>query len=174
MDGGVDKQLQSTLNDTELRRLNVTEKFGSPDLFVSSEKDTEWFHWVDDIYLKPLYFDLKNCIFHNIMWVKSPGCLGRHRHRGVVTAMTLEGTWRYDEYDWVAKPGDFVKEHPGVIHTLFSDTGCKVNFTLHSSLEFYDEQDELLDIMDVFSFLDLYIEHCKTNNTEINKNLIGR
>ena len=29
MDGGVDKQLQSTLNDTELRRLNVTEKFGS-------------------------------------------------------------------------------------------------------------------------------------------------
>ena len=108
------------------------------------------------------------------MWVKSPGCLGRHRHRGVVTAMTLEGTWRYDEYDWVAKPGDFVKEHPGVIHTLYSDTGCKVNFTLHSSLEFYDEQDELLDIMDVFSFLDLYIEHCKTNKTEINTNLIGR
>ena len=29
MDGGVDRQLQSSLNEIELRRLNVTEKFGS-------------------------------------------------------------------------------------------------------------------------------------------------
>jgi hypothetical protein len=170
----MDMAVQSSLSDLEKRRLSVTEQYGSPDLFVSSENDTQYYHWVEDIYLKPLYFDLRNGIFHNILWAKSPGVLGRHRHRGIVTAMTLEGTWRYDEYDWVAKPGDFVKEHPGVIHTLYSDTGCKVNFGLHSSLEFYDEKDEVTDIMDVFSFLDLYIEHCKTHGIKINEDLIGR
>lgn len=164
----------SVLSDLERRRLAVTDRFGAPDLYVDSDKGTVWYPWVGDIYLKPLYFDLRNCIFHNILWAKSPGFLGRHRHRGIVTAMTLEGTWRYEEYDWVAKPGDFVKEHPGVIHTLRTDTGCKINFNLHSSLEFYDENDEVTDIMDVFSFLDLYVEHCEKHGIKMNTDLIGR
>ena len=29
--------------------------------------------------------------------------LGKHRHRGQVTAVTLKGEWWYEEYDWRAK-----------------------------------------------------------------------
>ena len=35
--------------------------------------------------------------------------------------MCLEGSARYLEYDWVAHPGDFIYETPGLMHTLVSD-----------------------------------------------------
>ena len=36
--------------------------------------------------------------------------LGKHRHRGIVTATTIAGSWNYREYDWIARPGDYVVE----------------------------------------------------------------
>ena len=50
--------------------------------------------------------------------VPNGGIIGRHRHRGTVVAMTLKGSWGYLEYDWVARPGSYILESPGVIHTL--------------------------------------------------------
>ena len=47
--------------------------------------------------------------------------IGTHKHRGTVVMVCLEGSARYLEYDWVAHPGDFIYETPGLVHTLVSD-----------------------------------------------------
>lgn len=161
----------SGMSDDERRILARHNEFGITDRYIDGESSV--FHpWVGDVWLKPLRFDVRNNVYVNILWAKGPGGLGRHRHRGQVTALTLEGSWRYEEYDWVAKPGDFVQENPGVIHTLTSDTGTKTLFSVGGSLEFYDENDNLENIMDVFSFLDMYIRYCEENNLEVNRDLI--
>jgi len=35
--------------------------------------------------------------------------------------ITMEGSVRYLEYDWVAGPGAFIYETPGLVHTLVTD-----------------------------------------------------
>lgn len=162
---------QSGMSADEQRILRRHGAFGVPDLYLNTEESL--FHpWVGDVWLKPLRFDVRNNLYVTILWSKGPGGLGRHRHRGPVSAFTLEGSWRYEEYDWVAREGDFVQENPGVIHTLTSDTGTKTLFFVGGSLEFYDDNDNLENIMDVFSFLDLYINYCEEIGVDVNKKLI--
>ncbi len=60
-------------------------------------------------------------VYSNILWIKQAGVVGTHNHRGTVVMVCLEGSARYLEYDWVAAPGDFIYETPGLIHTLVSD-----------------------------------------------------
>ncbi|WP_323122856.1 2,4'-dihydroxyacetophenone dioxygenase family protein [Burkholderia alba] len=43
--------------------------------------------------------------------------LPRHRHDGRVFVYTLQGEWRYREYDWIARPGSTVLEPAGSHHT---------------------------------------------------------
>ncbi|KVE38267.1 2,4'-dihydroxyacetophenone dioxygenase family protein [Burkholderia sp. TSV86] len=59
--------------------------------------------------------------------------LPRHRHDGPVFVYTLQGEWRYREYDWIARPGSTVLEPTGSHHTpeaLASDTGMVVTFNV--------------------------------------------
>lgn len=49
----------------------------------------------------------------------APGTrLPTHHHLGRVHAYTLQGTWRYLEYDWAAQAGSYAQERPGHVHTL--------------------------------------------------------
>ncbi|MHA7152861.1 2,4'-dihydroxyacetophenone dioxygenase family protein, partial [Burkholderia pseudomallei] len=59
--------------------------------------------------------------------------LPRHRHDGAVFVYTLQGEWRYREYDWIARPGSAVLEPAGSHHTpeaLASETGAVVTFNV--------------------------------------------
>ena len=161
----------SGMSADELRILGRHGQYGVPDIYLN-EAESVFHPWVGDVWLKPLRFDVRNNLYVTILWSKGPGGLGRHRHRGPVSAFTLEGSWRYEEYDWVARPGDFVQENPGGIHTLTSDTGTKTLFYVGGSLEFYDDNNNLENIMDVFSFLDLYIGYCEENGLKVNERLI--
>lgn len=159
------------LSADERRVLARHADFGISDMYVN-EAESQYHPWIGDVWLKPLRFDVRNNLYVTILWSKGPGGLGRHRHRGAVSAFTLEGSWRYEEYNWVARAGDFVQESPGVIHTLITDSGVKTLFFVGGSLEFYDENDNLQNTMDVFSFLDLYINYCEEQGLPVNKKLI--
>lgn len=74
-------------------------------------------------------------------------------------------------YDWVAGPGDYVVENPGTIHTLFMGAGAEVVFTITGSLEFFNDDDSLRETMDIFSFAELYYDHCKEKGVEPNEKL---
>jgi len=152
----------------------VYKLYGRPDVHIgASESESPWVPFANNVFIRHLAFDVRQSAFANILWVKGGGILGKHRHRGPVFAITLEGSWRYLEYDWVARAGDYVQENPGVIHTLVSDDpqGMKTFFWLNGSLEFYDDDENLTQILDVFWMMDHYLNYCKENGLPINPKL---
>ena len=127
--------------------------------------------FVPNVFIKHLTFDVRGSSAANVLWVQEGGTLGRHRHRGPVSGYVLEGSWRYLEYDWVGRPGDFVRESPGRSHTLYSEHGMKTMFWLNGPLEFLDEQDRVMETVDVFWFIDHYENYCRENGLKINERL---
>ena len=157
--------------------LHMIKRFGVEGTYVSSsETDSPWVPFGDVAYIRHLAFDVRNNSYCNILWVKGGGWLGTHRHHGQVSAMVLEGSVRYLEYDWVATPGDFITETPGTAHTLVSDNpaypdGMKAIFWLQGALEFYDQEGQWTETLDVFWFINHYVSYCEAHGIPINKQL---
>jgi len=88
---------ESVLTDKDRKALVFTDKHSSPDVYVNSSKDTLWHPWTGTLELKPLRFETRSGSF--VIGLRTPvDCwLGKHRHRGTVTAVTLSGNWRYKE-----------------------------------------------------------------------------
>ena len=86
-----------------------------------SEEESPWIPFGDNAAIRHLAFDVRQNVYCNILWIKSPGVIGTHKHRGPVWAVGLEGSFRYLEYDWVCRPGEFITEMPGTAHTLVTD-----------------------------------------------------
>jgi 2,4'-dihydroxyacetophenone dioxygenase len=153
---------------------DVIEKYARTDVFVApGEKASPWVPFIENVYIRHLSFDVRMNTFVNILRVDSGGRLGRHKHRGPVSGLCLEGSWRYLEYDWVAEAGGYVHENPGAIHTLVCDnpSGMKTLFWMNGSLEFYDDNDNITDILDVFWFINHYVSYCEENNLPIDENM---
>ncbi|NWJ74809.1 2,4'-dihydroxyacetophenone dioxygenase family protein [Pseudonocardia sp. ICBG1122] len=152
-------------------RLAITREFEVPDIHVPpSEEASPWVPWGDNAAIRHLAFDVRNNKFSNILWVKGGGRLGVHRHSGAVRGFCLEGSWRYKEYDWVATPGAYVHENPGVQHTLVCDdpNGMKTLFWMEGTLEFYDDHGALDEMMDVFWFIEHYVTYCRAHGIGVN------
>ncbi len=137
--------------------------------FDSSEETSPWVPFMPNIWLRHLSFDIRNNVSVHIMRVAGGGQLGRHRHRAQVTGYVLKGSLRYEEYDWVAREGDFFHESPGRTHTLVSDEGMETLFHLGTPIEFLDENGRILEIVDVFWMIDHYVTYCEKNNLPINQ-----
>ena len=60
---------------------------------------------------------------------------------------------------------------PGTIHTLYMGKDSEVIFDVTGSIEFYNEDNTLREIMDGFSFWRMYVEHCHQNNLKVNTGL---
>ncbi|MGJ3508260.1 2,4'-dihydroxyacetophenone dioxygenase family protein [Enemella sp. A6] len=139
--------------------------------YDSSEETSPWIPFIPNIWLRHLTFDVRNGVSVHIMRADKGGSLGRHRHRATVTGFVLKGSLRYLEYDWVARAGDYIHESPGRTHTLHSDEGMETLFHLGTPIEFLDEQDRIVEIVDVFWMIDHYLSYCKENNLPVNKSM---
>ncbi|KAL6918491.1 hypothetical protein FSST1_009986 [Fusarium sambucinum] len=161
----------SVLTDKDRKALVFTDKHSSPDVYINYKDDTLWYPWVGTLEVKPLRFETRSG--HFVIALRTPvdACLGKHRHRGTVTAVTISGNWGYEEYDWIAGPGDYVVENPGTIHTLNMGAESEVVFTITGSIEFLHDDDSLKETMDIFSFAELYYDHCEKLGVEPNKGL---
>lgn len=137
------------------------------------DRSSPWVPFGDTAAIKHLAFDVRTNSVANILWVKSGGRIGTHKHRGAVSAITLEGSWGYYEYEWTARPGDFVYEMPGVAHTLYSTdpNGMKAMFWINGTLEFFDDEGNFDQTFDVFWFIDHYTSHCEKHGIEINQDM---
>ncbi len=138
-----------------------------------SEEESPWVPFGDNAAIRHLAFDPRNNIFSNILWIKSKGVIGTHKHRGTVVMVCLEGSCRYLEYDWVATPGSFIYEPVGISHTLVTDdpNGVKLFGWMQGPIEFYDENANLIETTDVWWFINHYESYCKQHGIPINKNL---
>jgi hypothetical protein len=155
---------------TEARIDQTRDKYAVAEGYIS-EDSTPWVPFFPNVFIKHLTFDVRGSSAANVLWVQAGGMLGRHRHRGPVSGYVLEGSWRYQEYDWVAKPGDLIRESPGRTHTLYSEHGMKTFFWLNGPLEFLDEEDRVTQVLDVFWFIDHYESYCSENGINRNEGL---
>lgn len=157
---------------TEEELATVTVKFGAKDIHISHD-DVPWVKYAESgIYFKPIRLDVINGRYDVVLKVEQGGVIGRHQHHGEVTAYTLEGSWYYKEYDWVAKAGDIVHEAPGGIHTLCSDEGMVTIFHVTGILEFFDDNNNYTGKQNVFWFLQQYKKHCDKHGIEFDKRLL--
>ena len=155
---------------------DVINQHGRPGIFVGpSETESPWVPFGPNAAIRHLHFDTRHNIFSNILWVKSKGVIGTHKHRGTVVMVCLEGSTRYLEYDWVAGPGGFIYETPGIIHTLVTDdpNGVKLFAWLQGPIEFYDDKGEFVETLDVFWVINHYETYCREHGIPINKQLYG-
>ncbi|TDF93172.1 2,4'-dihydroxyacetophenone dioxygenase family protein [Paenibacillus piri] len=138
---------------------------GLPDQAIDID-DIPWVPQTDRVWFKPVRFDLATGRWINLLKVTPGGQVNRHRHTGgQVMAFTIQGEWRYLERTWVAKPGTFVYEPPGDIHTLVVDGEEEMItlFILEGTVQYLNEQDEVFYQDDVFTKLKLYREYCEKN-----------
>lgn len=160
----------SRMSDLDRAELAVVEKYAAEDRYMAKD-ELPWYPWVGDIEIKLFRADNRNGQF--VLGLRSAvdAVLGKHRHRGVVTAVTVKGQWEYFEYDWIAKPGDYVRENPGTIHTLHIFENSEIVFTVDGSIEFLNDDDTLNNTMDVWSFVHLYVEYCKAKGLDVNERI---
>ena len=136
----------------------------------SSEVESPWVPFGDNAAIRHLAFDVRENVYVNVLWIKGPGVIGTHKHRGKVWAIGLEGSFRYLEYDWVCRPGDFITETPGTAHTLVTDdpNGMKALFHMQGANEFFDEQGNHVETLDVWWFMNHYESYCREHGIAIN------
>ncbi|MEC0242632.1 AraC family ligand binding domain-containing protein [Paenibacillus dokdonensis] len=85
----------------------------------------------------------------------------------------MQGQWRYEGRDWVAKPGSFIFEPPGDIHTLITgDEEVITLFILGGTLQYFDEDDTVIGQDDIYSVMKKYRDHCNENGIEARDDLI--
>jgi len=153
---------------------DMVARLGVPGTFVGpSEQESPWVPFGPSAAIRHLAFDVRNNRFSNVLWMKSPGVVGTHKHHGTVVMICLAGSVRYLEYDWIAGPGDFIYETPGLVHTLVSDhaEGVKLFGWLEGPIDFFDEQGRFVEQLDVWWFINHYETHCRAHGIPINKQL---
>ena len=143
-------------------------ELGLPDQAIQSD-ELPWVPQGERVWFKPLRFDLANGRWVNLLKVTGGGKVNRHRHSGgQVLGYCIQGSWHYLEREWVAKPGTFVYEPPGDIHTLVVDDAEEMLtlFILEGVVQYLDDDDNLIYQDDVFTKMERYLNFCKAQGIE--------
>ena len=153
---------------TRIGGLQTILEMGMPDQAIQSDQ-IPWVPQGDRVWFKPLRFDLANGRWVNLLKVTGGGKVNRHRHSGgQVLGYCIQGSWHYAEREWVARPGTFVYEPPGDIHTLIVDAAEEMItlFILEGVIQYLDNNDNLIYQDDVFTKLERYLTFCRQQGIE--------
>jgi 2,4'-dihydroxyacetophenone dioxygenase len=162
------------LLDSDL--IHFAEKLQLPEIVVDT-KDMIWVPFDEKTcHFKPVRFDFTTGTWTYLFKIKPNQVLTRHRHTGGnVIGFNLKGQWRYAERDWVAKPGTFIFEPPGDIHTLITEDEEVITlFTLGGSLQYFDEENQIMGQDDIFSVYKKYCDFYLENGLTMNPKLLGK
>jgi hypothetical protein len=104
----------------------------------------------------------------------APGTiLPKHRHFGEVQAYTLQGSWHYKEYEWVAKAGSLVYEEPGSTHTLHvpddATEPAVILFVVTGGMALLTDEDDVFMLEDVPAMRERYAETLRDQGMSIPK-----
>ena len=86
--------------------------------FAVHDGDAVWIPYEPGTANRFLMFDLNTNSFAVILRCEPGSGIDRHYHTGPVAGYCLQGSWKYQESDWIARPGTFVYERAGEAHTL--------------------------------------------------------
>ena len=78
-------------------------------------------------------------------------------------AWVIKGEWRYLERDWVARPGTYVFEPPGDIHTLMNtgEEEMVTLFSIHGPIEYIGAGGETIFTETAETKLSKYVSYCQ-------------
>jgi hypothetical protein len=131
--------------------------------------EANWIPYVEGVHFIPLWFGTRSQAgFSNILRIQPGAKLNPHYHPTSVFGMTISGSWRYLEHDWVATPGTFIWEPPGEAHTLVVDATNTEPMVTHfislGGLVYIDSIESGLPVAydDGFTLLELSINHYKS------------
>jgi quercetin dioxygenase-like cupin family protein len=153
---------------SSIQALETIARFGLPDQAIHSD-EIPWVPQGEGVWFRPLRFDLVNGRWINLLKVAREGRVNRHRHSGgQVLGFVIQGSWRYLERTWVARPGTLIYEPPGDIHTLVVDGAAEMLtlFMLEGVIQYLDDDDNVLYQDDVFTKLDRYLSYCHAQGIE--------
>ena len=94
---GIESWQDDRVRNNEIKEMEIADQLGGQDMYIDSEKDTDWYHWTGSIYVKPLRFENRSGTYVIVLKTEPHAELGKHRHRGEVRAFTTKGTWGYHE-----------------------------------------------------------------------------
>lgn len=143
-------------------------ELGLPDQAIHAD-ELPWVPQGEGVWFRPLRFDLTRGSWINLLRVTKQGKVNRHRHSGgQVLGFVIQGSWRYLERDWVARPGTLVYEPPGDIHTLVVDGAEEMQtlFLLEGVIQYLDDDDNVVSQDDVFTKLERYRAFCRAEGIE--------
>ena len=123
-----------------------------------------WVPQAPDVWFRPLLLNTVTGSWCNLLRVRRSGVLSKHIHPSWVTGYVIKGAWRYLEHDWIAKPGSFVYEPPGEIHTLVVDDVVGENemitqFNIHGAMIYLDDNGKTTGYEDVFTKIEMCRKH---------------
>ena len=125
-----------------------------------------WIPQGPGVHFSPILLNVTQGYYVNLLKVRRAGVLSRHRHTGPVHAFTLRGSWRYLEHSWTARPGDYVFEPPGEVHTLVvPDQDCAMITLFHvtGGYTYLGEDGGITGYEDVFTKLAAARSHFRAN-----------
>jgi quercetin dioxygenase-like cupin family protein len=158
LDGG--GTMEDPLGLRPLKEITLTERIVDPD-------DVPWVPYTDTIWVKPLRLNRKTGQWSNLTKVVGGGQINRHYHVNGVVGFVLEGSWYYQEKDWVARKGMMVWEPPGDIHTLMSgEEGTITLFQLEGALLYVDDDDAVVGFDDVLNHTKTYHDFCRSEGIQ--------
>ncbi len=82
------------------------------------EDERRWVPVAPGAWFYPMSFDVRHGAWHSVFRVAPSAQLPAHYHLGRVVGCTLRGRWRYRERDWEHRPGSYILEVPGDMHTF--------------------------------------------------------
>jgi 2,4'-dihydroxyacetophenone dioxygenase len=122
-----------------------------------------WVPQVDGVSFKPLRISPRAGTWTNLLRVTKRGTINLHRHLDAVEAWVIKGEWRYLERDWVARPGTYVFEPPGDIHTLMNtgEEEMVTLFSIHGPIEYIGAGGETIFTETAETKLSKYVSYCQ-------------
>jgi len=142
------------------------------------EDDRLWVPYIPNVWFQACFFNASTGGFANILKILPGNQLNPHYHVSTVHGLTLRGTWRYLEHDWVAVPGTYLFEPPGEAHTLVVPADATepmiTFFVLSGGLIYLDKVDggKVVGYDDGFTLLELARTHY--DNIGLDRSLVDR
>ena len=155
------------MSDATTRRNVVKQELprGIPaDIAIPVEPEDERL-WVPDgrgLFMRPLYINPTNGDRLSLIKCRRSGVVSRHRHPGPVHGYVIKGEWYYPEHDWIARPGMYIYEPPGDIHSLTVPDHVEEMVTLFhtfGAVIYLDENDRPTGYDDVFTMIEVCRKH---------------
>jgi 2,4'-dihydroxyacetophenone dioxygenase len=136
--------------------------------FHFGAEECPWIPGEPGCWNKFMLFDLVNNAFVTLFKINPGKSLQPHYHAQPVVGYVLQGRWKYQEYDWVARAGSTVYEAAGVVHTLTNVGRIPMISVFHVTGPHIvvDGNGRQTDYADAFVLLQYVRDYCKSKGMD--------